>query len=157
MTREYALKVLEMFLYKQCDLGRTKFAYDANTVWDAVNMAEEALEGKSCEDCVSRQEAIDEVRFGQSYITKISSDGEIEHLFEAENEALEEAVSRIEILPSVVPKSRHGEWVIRDGMLFCTACNKRQFNFHAFDKVDWRPPYCPNCGAYMRGNADADS
>lgn len=47
MTREKALKVLEMFLFKQCDLARTKFAYDANTVWDAVNMALEALEQKN--------------------------------------------------------------------------------------------------------------
>ena len=44
MTREEAIKVLEMFLHKQCDLKRTEFAYDANTVWDAVNMASEALE-----------------------------------------------------------------------------------------------------------------
>ena len=44
MTREEAIKVLEMFLHKQCDLERTKFAYDANTVWEAVNMASEALE-----------------------------------------------------------------------------------------------------------------
>lgn len=43
MTREEAIKVLEMFLYKQCDLERTKFAYDQLTVWDAVNMASEAL------------------------------------------------------------------------------------------------------------------
>lgn len=44
MTREEALKVLEMFLHKQCDLKRTEFAYDANTVWAAVNMASKALE-----------------------------------------------------------------------------------------------------------------
>lgn len=43
MTREEAIKVLEMFLHKQCDLERTKFAYDQLTVWDAVNMASEAL------------------------------------------------------------------------------------------------------------------
>ncbi len=44
MTREEAIKVLEMFLHKQCDLKRTEFAYDADTVWSAVNMANEALE-----------------------------------------------------------------------------------------------------------------
>lgn len=43
MTSEEAIKVLEMFLYKQCDLGRTRFAYDQNTIWEAVNMANEAL------------------------------------------------------------------------------------------------------------------
>ena len=47
MTREEALKVLEMFLHKQCDLKRTEFAYDANTVWDAVNIATKVLEQES--------------------------------------------------------------------------------------------------------------
>ena len=44
MTREKAIKVLEMFLHKQCDLGRTEFAYDQLTIWDAVKMASDALE-----------------------------------------------------------------------------------------------------------------
>ena len=43
MTKEEAIKVLEMFLHKQCDLKRTEFAYDANTIWKAVNMATKAL------------------------------------------------------------------------------------------------------------------
>lgn len=43
LSREEAIKVLEMFLHKQCSLGRTEFAYDANTVWEAVNMAAESL------------------------------------------------------------------------------------------------------------------
>ena len=44
MTREKAIKVLEMFLHKQCDLKRTEFAYDEDTVWEAVYMARKALE-----------------------------------------------------------------------------------------------------------------
>lgn len=71
-------------------------------------------------------------------------------------EIADDTIRVIENLPSVIAW-KHGEWVIRDGMLFCTACNKRQFGYIAFDNVDWRPPYCPNCGAYMRGDADADS
>lgn len=43
--KEDALKVLDMFLCKQCDLERTSFAYDQNTVWDAVKMATDALAG----------------------------------------------------------------------------------------------------------------
>jgi len=43
MTSEEALEVLEVFLDKQCDLGRTKSAYDANTVWEAVNMATDSI------------------------------------------------------------------------------------------------------------------
>ena len=53
MTNEEALDILAMFLHKQCDLERTKFAYDANTIWDAVKMAKEALEEEpvKCRDC----------------------------------------------------------------------------------------------------------
>lgn len=43
LSREEAIKVLEMFLHKQCSLGRTEFAYDADTVWKAVKMAAESL------------------------------------------------------------------------------------------------------------------
>lgn len=39
MTNKEAIEVLNMFLYKDCDLARTKFAYDENTVWEAVHLA----------------------------------------------------------------------------------------------------------------------
>jgi len=55
MTREEASKVLEMFLYKQCDLERTKFAYDDNTVWDAVKMASESLKQDSVLDKIKAE------------------------------------------------------------------------------------------------------
>ena len=42
--KQYALKILEMFLHKQCDLERTKFDYSQKEVWNAVKMATEALE-----------------------------------------------------------------------------------------------------------------
>ena len=44
MTRVEAIKILEMFLHKQCDLERTNFAYTQSEVWNAVKMASEALE-----------------------------------------------------------------------------------------------------------------
>ncbi|WP_293969719.1 hypothetical protein [uncultured Ruminococcus sp.] len=44
MTPQEAIEILEMFLHKQCDLERTKFAYSENTIWIAVNMAKQALE-----------------------------------------------------------------------------------------------------------------
>ena len=44
MTPQEAVEILEMFLHKQCDLERTKFAYSENTIWIAVNMAKLALE-----------------------------------------------------------------------------------------------------------------
>lgn len=45
MTREEAIKVLEMFLYKDCSLARMKStAWDDSDVWEAVHKAAAALE-----------------------------------------------------------------------------------------------------------------
>ncbi len=73
LSRQEAIKVLEMFLYKQCSLGRTEFAYDADTVWEAVKMAAESLKtdeayqleyGSTTKnnlevDCISRQAVLE--------------------------------------------------------------------------------------------------
>ena len=83
------------------------------------------LDLKSCEDAVSRQAVIDEIRFGQSYITRISPDGELTDLFTAENEALEKAVKRVEALPST-EKTGH-----------CKDC--KYFEYDSVAKVDGIP------------------
>lgn len=59
MTPQEAIEILEMFLHKQCDLERTKFAYSENTIWIAVNMAKQALEyhiAKTVETIVSNED-----------------------------------------------------------------------------------------------------
>lgn len=43
MDRIKAIKVLDMFLHKQCDLGRTSCSYDYDTVWEAVHFAREDM------------------------------------------------------------------------------------------------------------------
>ena len=59
----------------------------------------------------------------------------------------------------------HGEWDRVGGdihssgyAVYCSACNKRHFVHHKFslgaltcDELFKEPNYCPNCGAYMRG------
>ena len=37
----------------------------------------------------------------------------------------------------------HGEWIDRDGKTWCSVC-------HASNK-QYKPPYCPHCGAKMDG------
>lgn len=45
MTKAEAISVLEMFEFKQCDLGRMKHTkYTENDVWEAMLMAIEALQ-----------------------------------------------------------------------------------------------------------------
>jgi ADP-dependent phosphofructokinase/glucokinase len=114
MTREEAIKVLEMFLHKQCDLGRTEFAYDANTVWDAVHMASNALKQEPvyfppCVDCNTKmneiREAYDKLKnqepseWQQDHaILKAHSDGANE-VIDRVKQAREEIADRIDNYP----------------------------------------------------------
>lgn len=48
---------------------------------------------------------------------------------------------------------RHGRW--NDGDPYCPICRKDKFRgLDADIWADWKPDYCPNCGAKMRGEAD---
>ena len=43
-----------------------------------------------------------------------------------------------------VAEVRRGEWVERDGKTWCSLCDK--------SNKQYKPPFCPHCGADMRGN-----
>ena len=48
---------------------------------------------------------------------------------------------------------RHGRW--NDGDPYCPICRKDKFmGLDADVWADWKPDYCPNCGADMRGSKD---
>ena len=60
----------------------------------------------------------------------------------------------IEIIPtSDVATVLHGRW--NDGDPYCPICRKDKFRGLDADVwADWKPDYCPNCGAKMDGGAD---
>lgn len=102
MTKKEARSFLIDISYK---LGNMAVEYLTEKDGEKMREAVKILEQEPC-DAISRQAAIDEIIFGQSYITKISPTGVIEHLFDKENKVLEEAVERIEKLPSVNPQPK---------------------------------------------------
>ena len=115
----------------------------------------------TCGDAISRQAAIEEIRFGQSFITKIHPTGEIEHLFDKENKALEAAVERIEALSSVTPQQRTGRWIAQDihnchTAFKCSECGYIYNFMHVYGKPTADYTYCPHCGAKMESE-DKDS
>lgn len=155
MTREEAIKVLEMFLHKQCDLGRTEFAYDANTVWDAVHMARNAL---------YKQKPYEKFESVKDHIKKLAGDYKCWDNRLTDDEAVE--LCRIlEKEPVYFPpcvdcntkmneireaydklKNQSGlRWIERfdneDKWLECPHCHTD--STEAYN-------YCPNCGADMR-------
>lgn len=42
-----------------------------------------------------------------------------------------------------VAEVKHGEWVDRDGKTWCSLCDA--------SNKQYKPPYCPHCGAKMDG------
>ena len=121
MTNEEAIKILEV----------TKAECEWNAPLDyqeAFDMAIEALKeqskhnqnvmqkqpdldtlgiktGETCEDVISRRDAIDAVEFGTTYAKVLNKEtGEVMELFKKSNEELQKAVDRIEALPSAQPE-----------------------------------------------------
>ena len=63
---------------------------------------------------------------------------------------LEDYKSRFMDAPTVEPK--HGHWIINNNRHTCSCSNCKNIEL-----VDWaidQANYCPNCGAYMRGEED---
>lgn len=98
---------------------------------------------KECDDCVSRQAVLDEVRAIATW-----------HSGDAFNE--DRVITHIKMLSSVTPKRERGGWVeynykVGDHScdfwgIYCNRCLKKYTTFHSLKN----PNYCPNCGAEMR-------
>lgn len=99
------------------------------------------LKQEPCEDAVSRQQAIEfvnEVIGGKNELADTIRDG-IEAVLSA--------------LPSVTPIRPKGHWFVderpeSDREVICSNCEQPVFKYHKLD-FDYRPKYCPNCGAKM--------
>ena len=42
---------------------------------------------------------------------------------------------------------RHGEWIHKNGEMYCSVCGGEAL----MDEVYYKSPYCPDCGAKMDG------
>lgn len=55
--------------------------------------------------------------------------------------------------PADVAPVQHGRW--NDGDPYCPICRKDKFRGLDADVwADWKPDYCPNCGAKMDGGTN---
>ena len=74
--------------------------------------------------------------------------------YRREKGTIQEAIKMVsfpEYTPSAdVAPVRHGRWI--DGDPYCPICRKDKFRGLDADVwSDWKPDYCPNCGAKMDG------
>ena len=69
-------------------------------------------------------------------------------------EGLKMLLDKIEKATSVSPMPKMGQWFVDERPesnreIICSNCEKPVFRYHKID-FDYRPNYCPNCGAKMQ-------
>ena len=127
MTREEAKSCIGTIEMLQ------RLAYNIHGVMDVVDADNckniiKALEKEPCEDCISRQEAINCATL---------------------NEFRYKIVEDIKTLPSVTPKEKTGKW-IKTGLIdkvACSNCKSQLWDITRDEVLKYK--YCPNCGAKM--------
>ena len=120
---------------------------------EALGMAMEALKKEPCDDCISRQAAIEAInKYGSVWMeyTEVMSTDEIaERALKASKQSM---IKILHDMPSVTSARTKGKWMTEHnkGYVQCSNCHTRV----PFCK---RSNFCPNCGADMRGEEDEDS
>ena len=92
-----------------------------------------------CEDAISRQAVLNILFYKSDNNSEVRLSKELR--------------DRIKNLPSVKPQSKTGHWFVderpqSDREIICSNCEQPIFRYHKLD-FDYRPKYCPNCGAKM--------
>ena len=110
-----------------------------------------AIKEKDMDDLISRRAAVDAIEEIQMTIMR-SIYAEEQFVFRGMSEAL----NVIKKLPSAQSEHKTGRWVdcTSSDHWKCSECGDRapmywDANRQEYD--EWFSPYCPSCGAYMRG------
>ena len=99
---------------------------------------------ESCEDCISRQAAIKAIcRYCTPERPERCPTAEICHTYQ-----------ELKTLPPVTLAEKVGYWFIDERPksnreIICSNCEQPIFKYRKID-FDYRPSFCPNCGAKMR-------
>ncbi len=153
MTNEEAINELRDASDNEVRYGDTDNHYDeVMKRVEAFDVAIKVLEQKPCEDCISRQAAINSL--GECPMVWTDSDAEIT----AERD-WKDTVKMLKRLPSVTPHPKIGHWINLEKTKYkgqvlpfwcryeCSKCGghgEETFN------------YCPNCGAKMGESEDKE-
>jgi hypothetical protein len=146
MTREEIKNTPELvdFMLDKCVLAdsRTKVRKRLEEVCD---LAIKALEQEPCEDCISRQAAID----GADTIIARDTSGNNDVV-----KAMTAWKSYVEGLPSVTPQAKIGHWILVDDcerfIAKCSECGRTEDS-----RMIYKYPFC-HCGAKMQEVEDDD-
>lgn len=161
MTREEAIKRIKMIL-EECTEDEDAVCYVTSDDADALDTAIKALKQEPCEDCISRQAAIDVLRtcYDTETVTYTNGNEYIDY---------DQALDLLNSLPTVQPEPSiplswiekpviHAHWYfdpdksigcgITVSGMFCSNCGSDcPTGSHPYR--DFK--YCPHCGAKMDG------
>ena len=103
----------------------------------AIRLGTTLSKQEPCEDCISRDEAI------KPFLVDST-----------EEWTSADVVKYLKSLPSVTPVEKVGHWFVDERPesnreIICSNCEQPIFKYHKMD-FDYRPNFCPNCGAKMR-------
>lgn len=132
MTREEAIEFLNVMWETLFQEMRTRTFNEleeqglCDKFKEALDMAIEALSAETCEDCISRVEALRNLAFTDSK---------------------DEVYRMIQELSSVTPKPKTGHWV--DGHCSECGCDVPAYIIDWKWQKDMDAKYCPNCGIKM--------
>lgn len=134
MTREEAINMLTLFKENPTLVNDIDTVEEATWLEEALDMAIKTIEQQPCEDCISREEALEEA----CEFVEIGYNGK--GIFR-----------RLKELPSVTPQRPKGKWILihplqedDDEAYICSNCE------HGDWDCDTSYKYCPFCGADMR-------
>lgn len=129
MTREEAIEYL-----KRADITVGKKIKTRTA--EALEMAIKALEQEPCEDCISREKALEAL---------------MDEWTEYDRELIGWLYDKIDKLPSVTPQPKMGRWIYRkeEDSYRCSLCT---FPCHKDNLGAIPTKYCAGCGAKMSEN-----
>lgn len=137
--------------YKAEDLERALIGFIRETSIDekpydyAVNVLDDLPTIEVGEDCISREDAVNALI--AHFIPQTYTGEEVEQASKLARKIMANA-------PSVAPRRAEGEWIDMGDFEKCSVCKSthlKEFQSY-YGKVAWvKTPYCPNCGARMKG------
>lgn len=144
MTRKEALERIKIIL-EECIEDEDAVSYVTSYDADALDMAIKALKQEPCEDCISRQAAIDVLRtcYDTETVTYTNGNEYIDY---------DQALDLLNSLPSAQPERMRGTWIdYVNSHCECSVCHTEWSYFQNETECF---EFCPHCGADMRGEQD---